>query len=951
VLVPFIVETDYRGHRGTAELTGHKSIIFHKTLVVKNKQLFFYKLKGFMKNSLLLFLLLLVSFFCYAQQLPKAWEAYPLVVPEQNSLMAQWQKKPVLDSLLLDDMEAEGKWKVTSIGEMSYTKDRAKDGKQSMRFRTSIRDTAYLKLAGNHDVGGAQTFGISGQAGASSLQLRFGITQDWSRFNRVSFWVYVHPTSLPRHNLNLEIRNEGTVSNALTTARSHYNNDLKPGQWNHVVFEMPHLERNKVSLFSITRELTGYSPGEEGMVTYDIDRLELQRVVTEPYEGWSVSPEKFSYSHVGYRPQDAKMAMVGSNAGDKFQLIDQKGQVVFSGNVAVVKNKNGVFHQLDFSKFQTTGIYRIRLGSLVSNPFPIQENVWLDPVFKAVNFYFCERCGYNVPGLHQECHQDWQGVRGDVKKVINGGYHDAGDLSQGIWRTAMATFAMMRNLEVLTDRKEAAELTERLRLEMAWGLQYLLKTRFGDGFHIHWSRMRMFTDNQIGTEDDVVVAAQNVPWENFLAAAVECKAAQLLEKSHPELAQQARMAALDDWQAGVASRSTWDQASYEEAAWGVTSSLLLAKMTGDEKYRKQAVLLGKLLIQCQEQRFVQGIPITGYFYTNNTQQKVIHNKHSAFEEAPMIALALLCKELPDHENWMDWYSSAVLYSEYFMKRGSQISAPYHMLPNSVWSKTEIIDDKDEKRRVTNLQQFNDATRLNDEYVLRTFPIWSDDLFHGNTNIQLSSTWALAEAAKLRNDAEGMKLVGKQLEWVLGANPFGQSLMYGAGYDFAPHFAYCLKDIVGSLPVGMDSRAGDSPYWPATNSATYKEIWMEPVSRFLGAVSVYTSQNQSSSTKQSSGKNIEIHTETVQSEKGAVSVTITLTGTGTHALEIKAFNAEANFTSKQITLSGKKTEKIQLALQVADQTKPYVAVISLDKNPGLRREIVGSYSNASILSKK
>ncbi|MDQ2721258.1 MAG: hypothetical protein M3Z26_16040 [Bacteroidota bacterium] len=34
-----------------------------------------------------------------------------------------------------------------------------------------------------------------------------------------------------------------------------------------------------------------------------------------------------------------------------------------------------------------------------------------------------------------------------------------------------------------------------------------------------------------------------------------------------------------------------------------------------------------------------------------------------------------------------------------------------------------------------------------------------------------STWALAEASRLRNDSDGMKLVGKQLEWVLAANPF------------------------------------------------------------------------------------------------------------------------------------------------------------------------------------
>ena len=90
--------------------------------------------------------------------------------------------------------------------------------------------------------------------------------------------------------------------------------------------------------------------------------------------------------------------------------------------------------------------------------------------------------------------------------------------------------------------------------------------------------MRIYTDNKVGTIDDVVTPAKNVPWENFLAAAVECKASRMLEKSDPELAGKAITAAKEDWQAAVASREKWDQADYREASWGVTSSLLLAEM-------------------------------------------------------------------------------------------------------------------------------------------------------------------------------------------------------------------------------------------------------------------------------------------------------------------------------------------------------------------------------------
>ena len=868
--------------------------------------------------------------------------SFPLTVPEQNSLMARWEKKPVLDTRLLDDMESGQGWQVTGIGEMSYTRDRATDGSQSLRFRTSLRDEEHYRK--NRTEWGSFS---ATQGGNSSVRKVFDTPQDWSGFNRISFRVYVHPTSMMTYCLFLDIENEGTVYNATYPGKSHFIQDLKPGEWNHVMFEIPHLKRDKVTEFVINQMLTGHNPEDEGIVTYDIDQLELQKVEADYFEGWNVAPGRLAFSHAGYMPGDSKIAIAGEGAGNNFQLVDINGNIAYSGDVHEIENINGKFKLLDFSDFQNPGVYRIKSGDLESNSFPVDPNIWLQPLFKAINFFFCERCGYFVPGIHKECHLDWQGFRGDEKKIINGGWHDAGDLSQGSWRTSMSVFAMISNLVNLENREEASELAERIRSEIKWGLDWLLKTRFGDGFHMSFSVMRIYTDNKIGTIDDVVSPAKNVPWENFLTAAVQCRAAMLFEKTDPDLSLRSRVAAIEDWQAAVDSRSAWDQADYREASWGVTSSILLGEMTGDEKYKNYAVSFGDLLIRCQEQSFTDSIPVAGYFYETTERQRVIHNYHAAFEEAPLIALAMLCNSFPEHKNWIAWYSAAVLHSEFFMKRGSRIASPYDLLPNSVWKESEILAVKDDTLRAELQRQFNDGTRLNKDYVLRTFPIYSNGLFHGNTNIHMSSTWALAEASKLRRDTAGMQLAGKQFRWIFGANPFGQSLMYGAGYDFAPQFAYCLKDVVGSLPVGMDCMSGDMPHWSATNTATSKEIWVEPVNRFLGALSVYTSYNQLITSDNRENRNIAVNTETTQSDNGVITVTLSLKGSGRHKIEIKAFNAEADFYIKETELSGNAGEKIKLELKVTDKSKPYVAVICLDNDPALRKEIVGSYIKASF----
>lgn len=865
------------------------------------------------------------------------FEPFPLEVPEENALMTRWEHKEVLQSKLVDDFEEDGNWDVTGIGEMEYTEERSRDGSRSLRFRTSLRDEEFYKQNRSE----WDSFN-GGQGGRSFIRLNFDQPQDWTEFNRISFWIYVHPTSMPTYCIHIQMICKDVPSSPLDyNGASHFVQDLKPGEWNHVMFEIPHLQRNKVSSFLIYQMLRGHNPEEEGIVTYDIDQLEIQQVVTDKYEGWEVENDKFSFSHIGYRPADNKKAMAGFDGGNQFEILDGSDQTVYTGKVREVANGQGTFRIMDFSEFTETGTFRLKYNDKVSNPFPVEEDIWISPLFKTINFFFCERCGYHVPGVHLECHKDWQGFHGDQKKIINGGWHDAGDLSQGSWRTAMSTLAMMMNLEHVEKRPELHELSKRIREEIAWGLEWLLKTRFGDGYHISFSMMRIYTDNEVGTIDDVVSPASNVPWENFLAAYVQAKASQVLKNSHPQMAEDAWKAAVKDWSAAYGSRDSWDQADYREASWGATASLLLAEMTGEKQYEAHAVHFGDLLIRCQEQEFLQGIPITGYFYTNTDRESVIHNRHAAFEEAPLIALTSLCRALPEHPDYMKWYVAALLHGEYFMKRGSQISSPYDLLPNSVWSRSEIEEEEDEKRKQIILQQFNEGTFLNEEYVLRTFPIYMDGTFHGNTNIHMSSTWALAETSRLRKDENGMRLVRKQFQWIFGGNPFSQSLMYGEGYDFPPHFAYCLKDLVGALPVGMDCMSGDDPHWSATNNATYKEIWVEPVNRFMGALAIYLSESQGNGELMSPYKESNLKISITKDPGEPEKIEFGLFSDTSLEIRLMHYNLELSEGQDVISVKDGPSGSALIEMRIIDQSKPYV-LLARDVNSGLNLgEVTGA----------
>ena len=146
---------------------------------------------------------------------------------------------------------------------------------------------------------------------------------------------------------------------------------------------------------------------------------------------------------------------------------------------------------------------------------------------------------------------------------------------------------------------------------------------------------------------------------------------------------------------------------------------------------------------------------------------------------------------------------------------------------------------------------------------------------------------------------------------------------------------------------MDCMNGDMPHWSATNTATSKEIWVEPVNRFLGAVSIYASENNKGLKRREKGKDVQIISKATSSDKGIITVLITLTGSGKHMLDIKTFNASTETVIKNIDLSDNITKEIKLELKVIDINKPYIALITVDKNPELRKEIAGSINVVSF----
>lgn len=941
---------------------------------------------------------------CAATALLFAAEAPPRMPMQNdytNSIKTRWLNKPVLASKMLDDAESLATWKLSNSGqargELTLTKERAVSGSSSVRLVSPT--------TGDKPIPTTRYYGA-----ADAVRVVDG--EDWSGWNRISVWIYPDLPGFRVVSLLLILRNEGREAVPDVYGKMGLNYViLQNHQWNRVVWEIANLPRDKVTGLVFSYRVQGNEPGATDKVMFDIDKLELERVNADHYLGWNVAPGEISFSHSGYQTGSVKSAIASDLDAKTFELINvESGLPVLTKAVSEVKSHIGRFRLMDFSEVRTPGNYILRAGNRTTRPFRIGDDIWKASIWKAINFFYTERCGYAIPGVHDICHRDWMLVHGDKRMVVNGGWHDAGDLSQSFVNTSEAAYAMFSLAERLQMRNEDPALLERLLEEAKWGLDWILKTTFHDGYRPGFCTMDRWTNGILGDVDDMVCNATNSPAGNFSAAATEALAARVLKRSDPILAGYSLKQAVEDWDFALAGYEKQQRGGLTElSGHAVLAALELHQTTGERKYADKAQELARVIVDSQQRSFLPEAihPITGFFYTGPDKSRVLRYNHISREAAPVVALIRLCEMFPNHPDWMRWYSAVTLYSDYFQKAMAVFSQPYGMLANSVFHDEEYKQPPSGRGATPEAfrEQVLAGVKVGAHHYVRLFPVWFE--FRGNHGTVLTQAKALSAAAHLRNNLELSALAQQQLHWVVGRNPFVQSTMWGEGYDYAPQYSAMSGDLVGSLPVGIQTRGNtDLPYWPTENCHNWKEVWVHPVARWFwlmrdlagpamvsgvvpagstgtvtfreiktGAVtavqpdpatarfqaalaegeyeashngvrrtvSVLPGGTYSLDLRPSGQVDVKVAAQT--GAGGAVTLQVTVEGAGRHTLSVRTDNLSVTQPERQLDLKPGSPQTVTFQGKVVAADSPWVAVVVPDGNLALKKEATGPAASA------
>lgn len=282
---------------------------------------------------------------------------------------------------------------------------------------------------------------------------------------------------------------------------------------------------------------------------------------------------------------------------------------------------------------------------------------------------------------------------------------------------------------------------------------------------------------------------------------------------------------------------------YATASWAAS---MVYQLTNKEIYAEKAAEWLDLMLEAQEKAGIRDSETSelykGFFYRDKSHKVIQHFNHQAREHLYLLALEAALETQPSHAEKQTWLQAVEMYGDY-LKKVTRFTKPYPLIPAGLYKKDEYLDEASfhlqhlliDERAIEEYQlQFEQGIKINDEVALRKFPIWFS--FRGNNAILLSAGKAASIAGKILKDKALLDIAEGQLQWVIGMNPFGQSMMHGEGYRYAQQYSVLNGEITGEIPVGMETfRNEDEPYWPEFNNATYKEVWVGNAGKWMSIV--------------------------------------------------------------------------------------------------------------------
>jgi hypothetical protein len=585
----------------------------------------------------------------------------------------------------------------------------------------------------------------------------------------------------------------------------------------------------------------GFAPAlayaQKGVVS-EVDGL----VTASPVMRMTAGPAPtIALNHLGFTPKARKILIVrltGQAVPSQFTIRDMSFPLKpFRLTLPLKPAPRSDFgeHLIgDFTELDRPGQYRLSLPNEHSVPFFVRDDAWRRTLPKPVSYFRAQRCGVEVPNVHPPCHLDDARRRDNGEHLdMTGGWHDAGDVRKGMTQTMSNGFGLMHLARNLGEKWDLAGSGLKVLLdEMHWGNSYFLKMQDTDG--LVWagtegeaggnSTGNYWTDNQIGTTDDrfIIWRKSGIVQANWVT--LQAMVAEAFQTTDPTYARRCLEAGIRCRRAATIGETTG------ELAWWVLADLELWRATRQDSWADSAVAMAGRLLAVQVTDYVGAQKSIRGFWPMGRDVEGGHDyrgaasfQDDAHSAVPGHAVMEMIEAFPKHPEAKKWREAMRMHLEEFVLPLCARSV-YRIMPSGLFMGSPTEDN---------------YRPLAGDLTYRYFmPVRESDAWQGLTAHLESWAFMLAKAARAFERQEYRDLALRQMEWVMGANPFGACLMTGEGARNPYPFSYFVGVIVGGLMNGVAGNASDEPILNFDNGIDWhtNEYWSPHVAYYLAAVS-------------------------------------------------------------------------------------------------------------------
>lgn len=537
-------------------------------------------------------------------------------------------------------------------------------------------------------------------------------------------------------------------------------------------------------------------------------------------------------NHTGFLPQGAKYFVVLNPPAKDFAVQKWGGGVVAKGPLKQVNADLGDGWVGEFSAVRDEGVYTIQCGGLQSRPVVVSRDAAEQPLRVLFNYFPTQRCGDSLTGWHAPCHLD------DARRVDNGkhvdlagGWHQSCDLRKWLFGTPFALAGLSQLGTIKHPRWDNGQIADELR----WGNRYfhsMVRTDGGLMDHIvvpvRWDHRDVYPNDPPFCATYLMIVGQAMAGR-YLADKDPEHAKKCLEVARrvwqyatdpatpPGPYRPKAVPQYHDWLIGVFDN--YYRGSTMERGDALYAALRLFEATQEAAFLDRAYAMANELVALQIGGDVAKNPAAACFRVGPNREEL-----TAASMFGAMGLAELAMSHPEHRDAARWKQAVELMAA--QKCAMADRNPWGLIP-AYW-----YANRPGAGRAAGTASYR--------YFFRFTNAAGATLQGGPNHDAMGNALFLLRVHRLTGQRRYFDTACRQIDWVLGCNPFDASTVEGVGLNQPPRFVNGgeffppTPQIPGAVMTGVQGDPNDNPEPFANNCST--EYDMPPTAMLMWMLS-------------------------------------------------------------------------------------------------------------------